>query len=34
VRDADLKAFIDKWAPTFKTHLTEVESAEKALKAK
>lgn len=34
VRDPDMKAFVDKWAPTFKAHLTEAESAEKALKAK
>ncbi len=34
VRDAEVKAFIDKWAPAFKAHVTEAESAEKALKAK
>ncbi len=34
VRDAEVKAFVEKWAPTFKGHLTEVDSAEKALKGK
>lgn len=34
VRDPEVKAFIDKWAPPFKAHLTEADSAEKALKAK
>lgn len=34
VRDADLKAFIDKWAPAFKAHVTDIDAAEKALKAK
>lgn len=34
VRDPELKAFVDKWAPAFKGHVTEIDSAEKALKAK
>jgi len=34
VRDAELKAFVDKWAPTFKAHLAEIETAEKTLKGK
>lgn len=34
VRDAEVKAFLDKWAPVFKAHLTEIDTAEKALKAK
>jgi predicted outer membrane protein len=34
VRDPEVKAFVDKWGPTFKAHLGEVDTAEKALKAK
>jgi putative membrane protein len=34
VRDAEVKAFIDKWAPTYKAHLTDIDTTEKALKAK
>lgn len=34
VRDPEVKAFIDKWAPAFKAHLTETDTAQKALKAK
>ena len=34
VRDPEVKAFVDKWAPAFKSHLADVEAAEKALKAK
>lgn len=34
VRDPEVKAFVDKWAPAFKGHLAEVETAEKALKGK
>lgn len=33
-RDPELKAFVEKWAPAFKAHLTEVDSAEKAMKGK
>ena len=34
VRDAEVKAFIEKWAPAFKAHLTEIDAAEKGLKGK
>lgn len=33
-RDPEVKAFIEKWAPAFKAHLAEADTAEKALKAK
>ncbi len=34
LRDPEMKAFVDKWAPAFKGHLADVEAAESALKAK
>ena len=34
VRDAEIKAFIEKWSPAFAAHPTEAETAEKAMKGK